>query len=201
VTAAAAGAMKGRASLALCLCLPLALGACASGRVALLAGEGGAPTGGVAVFDPKSEAERGQLTAPNTEAALGAGAVRPRPLSANYDALLSAMPAPPQVFTLYFVEGTTQIAPESAVTLEALRKAITPASDIQITGHTDTTGDAASNDKLSLDRAVEVRAALAAAGLPVGEAKVTGRGERDLKVQTADGVSEPANRRVEVIVR
>ncbi|MBS0411630.1 MAG: OmpA family protein [Proteobacteria bacterium] len=195
------GAAGRRAGLALCLGAAVALSACASGRVALLSGENGAPTGGVALFDPRSEAERGQLTQPNTEAALGAGPVRARPLSTNYDALLSAMPAPPQVFTLYFIEGTTQIAPESAATLEALRKAIGPASDVQITGHTDTTGDAASNDKLSLDRAVEVRSALAQAGLPVADARVTGRGERDLKVQTGDGVSEPANRRVEVIVR
>jgi outer membrane protein OmpA-like peptidoglycan-associated protein len=195
------GALRRGAGLALAVGLAAGLGACASGRVALLSGEGGAPTGGVAVFDPKTEAERGQLTQPNTEAALGAGPVRARPLSANYDSLLSAMPAPPQVFTLYFVEGTTQIAPDSVATLEALRRAIGPASDIQITGYTDTTGDAVSNDKLSLDRAVEIRAALAQAGLPVAGAKVTGRGERDLKVQTGDGVSEPANRRVEVIVR
>jgi outer membrane protein OmpA-like peptidoglycan-associated protein len=177
------------------------LGGCASSKVALLDAEAGGPAGAVAVMDPASGAERGQLTEANTEADLGGGAVRARPLSGAYDALLSAMPAPPRVFTLYFIEGTTKLTPESAPQLDELRRAITPASDIQITGHTDTTGDAASNDKLSLDRAVEVRAALAAEGIPVGAARVTGRGERELSVPTGDGVSEPANRRVEVIVR
>jgi outer membrane protein OmpA-like peptidoglycan-associated protein len=181
--------------------LSAVLAACASSRVALLNDEGVATAGAVAVLDPSSGAERGQLTKANTEARLDGGALRPGPLSANYDALLSAMPPAPQVFTLYFVEGTTNLTPESLPTLEALRKAITPASDVQITGHTDTTGDPAANDKLSLDRATEIRAALTAQGLPVANARVTGRGARELRVQTGPGVSEPANRRVEVIVR
>lgn len=178
------------------------LAGCASaGKVALLPGEAGAPAGAVAVLDAKSGAEQGQLTTANTQAALGPGAVKPRPLTGNYDALLAAMPPPPQVFVLYFVEGTTQLAPDSVATLDALRRAVGPNSDVVITGYTDTTGDPDSNDKLSLARAVEVRAALVADGLPVGNAKVTGRGQRDLKVPTAPGVNEPANRRVEVIVR
>ncbi len=185
------------AVLALCA----ALAACASAKVALLSGEGGAPAGAVAVMDPATGAERGQLTQANTETPLDGGQVRPRPLSGNYDALLAAMPAPPKVFTLYFIEGTTQISPDSAATLDELRKVVTPTSDVQITGHTDTTGDPASNDKLSLARAVEVRAALVQDGLPVANAKVTGRGERELRVKTGEGVSEPLNRRVEVIIR
>jgi OmpA-OmpF porin, OOP family len=183
------------------LALCAILGGCASEQVALLSGEAGHPTGGVVVLDPATEAERGQLTEPNTQAALGGGVVRPRPLTTNFDALLSAMPAPPQVFTLYFVEGGTQLAPESVPTLDQLRQIVTPASDVQITGYTDTTGDPASNDKLSLDRAFEVRAALVQQGLPVANARVTGRGERDLRVKTGEGVNEPRNRRVEVIIR
>lgn len=182
------------------LALGLALAACASDKVALLADEGGG-VGKVAVLDPASQAERGQLSEANTQAGLGGGAVRPHPLTTNYDALLAAMPAAPKVFNLYFVEGTTDLTPDSQPTLDALRKVVTPTSDVQITGHTDTTGDAASNDKLSLDRAIQVRAALVAQGLPVANAKVTGRGERDLRVPTGQGVSEPANRRVEVIIR
>ena len=193
--------MRSFAALALCLTLSALLGACATGKVALLGAETpGGSAGAVAVFDPKTEAERGQLTQANTETSLG-GVVSPRPLTTNYDALLAAMPPPPQVFTLYFIEGTTQLASESVATLEELRKIVTPASDVQITGHTDTTGDPAGNDKLSLARAIEVRAALVQDGLPVANARVTGRGERELKVPTGPGVEEPANRRVEVIVR
>lgn len=188
--------MRRLAILALCA----TLGGCASSGVALLDGEAGAPAGAVAVLDPASGAERGALTEANTEARLGGGPVRPKPLTANYDALLSAMPPPPQVFTLYFAEGT-KLAPESIPTLDQLRRIVTPASDVQITGHTDTMDSAASNDALSLARATEVRAALVQEGLPVANARVTGRGERELRVQTGDDVSEPLNRRVEVIVR
>ena len=184
------------------LALVMALASCASDRVALLGPEApGGSAGAVAVLDPATGAERGQLAEANTEAVLGGGQIRTRPLTRHYDALLAAMPPPAEVFTLYFVEGTTQLAPESAATFEALRGAITPNSDVQITGHTDTTGDPAANDALSLARASEVRAALVQQGLPVANARVTGRGQRELKVPTGPGVSEPANRRVEVIVR
>jgi outer membrane protein OmpA-like peptidoglycan-associated protein len=183
---------------ALGLCVALA--GCASARVALLNDEGGG-AGKVAVLDPKTEAERGQLTEPNTQTSLDGGAVRPRPLTTNYDALLAAMPAPAKVFSLYFIEGGTQLTPDSVKTLDELRKIVTATSDVQITGHTDTTGDRGANDKLSLDRAIQVRAALVQQGLPVTNARVTGRGERELKVPTGQGVDEPANRRVEVILR
>jgi outer membrane protein OmpA-like peptidoglycan-associated protein len=189
--------MRRLAALAGC-CL---LAGCATSKVALLGAEPGAAVGSVVVLDPKTEAERGQLTTANTEATLSGGSVQARPLTTSYDSLLATMPPPPRVFTLYFVEGTSALTPESAATLAELRQAITPASEVQITGHTDTVGDAASNDKLSLDRAAEIRSALVAQGLPVANAKVTGRGEREPRVRTADGVSEPANRRVEVILR
>ena len=196
--------MRRLALLAACLAFASGLWGCATERVALLPAEApGGSAGAVAVLDPATGTERGQLTEANTETRLGGAQVRPRPSTTNYDALLSAMPPPAQVFTLYFVEGTTDLTPDSAPTLEALRRAVAaaPTSDIQITGYTDTTGDPASNDKLSIDRAVQIRAALVQDGLPVGDARVTGRGQRDLRVPTGPGVSEPLNRRVEVIVR
>jgi outer membrane protein OmpA-like peptidoglycan-associated protein len=190
--------------LAVCALFGAVLAGCATERVVLLPAEApGGSAGAIAVLDPATGAERGQLTQANTQARLNGGAVRPGPNSANFDALLSAMPPPVQVFTLYFNEGTTELTPQSAPTLEQLRSAIAaaPAADVQITGYTDTTGDPDSNDKLSLDRATGVRAALVQDGLPVANARVTGRGQRDLKVPTGPGVNEPANRRVEVIVR
>ena len=99
------------AALALAGCARLAAGA--SSKVALLDAEPGAAVGSVVVLDPKTEAERGQLATANTEAALGGGSVQARPLTTNYDSLLAAMPAPPRVFTLYFVEGTSALTPES----------------------------------------------------------------------------------------
>jgi outer membrane protein OmpA-like peptidoglycan-associated protein len=179
-----------------------ALAGCTTTRVTLLDAETpGASAGAVAVIDPATGAERGQLTLANTQARLSGAGVRPHPHRPHFEALLAAMPPPPQVFTLYFVEGTTQLAPQSLATFDQLRSIVSSTSDVQITGYTDTTGDADSNDRLSLARAVEVRAALVQQGLPVANARVTGRGERDLRVPTGPGVSEPANRRAEVIIR
>ena len=113
----------------------------------------------------------------------------------------SVMPRAPQSFTLYFIEGSTDLTEASRPVLEELRGIVTPSSDVQITGHTDTEGASDSNDRLSMARAAEIRTALVAEGLPVSNAKVTGRGERELRVPTADGVAEPRNRRVEVIIR
>ncbi len=178
------------------------LSGCATSKVALLTDEQVPTAGAVAVFDPKAEAERGQLTVANTQARLDTPKLRIRPLKPGaYDDLLSIMPGAPQTFTLYFVEGGTELTEASKPVLEKLRSIVTASSEVQITGHTDTEGAADSNDRLSIARAAEIRAELVRQGLPVANAKVTGRGERELHVPTADGVAEPANRRVEVIIR
>lgn len=176
------------------------LAGCASSRVSLYPDADGT-TGAVGVFDAKSETEVGALTQPNTWAVVGGKSVNPLPLKASHASLLAWVPPPPRVYVLYFIQGTTEITPESEPTMEALRAAITPTSEVQITGHTDTVGTSELNDGLSRDRATEIRAALVKRGLPVDSAKVTGRGEREPRIKTADGVDEAGNRRVEVILR
>ena len=118
-----------RPLLILALCA-LASGCATSSRVALLPDEGGASVGAVAVLDPKTEAERGQLTEANTQAVLGGGAIKPQPLKASYEPLRAAMPPPPRIFTLYFIEGSTNLTAESQSTLAKLRQLVTPASDV-----------------------------------------------------------------------
>ena len=76
-----------------------------------------------------------------------------------------------------------------------------PGADVEVTGHTDTVGDDADNDSLSLKRAEEVLALLVSAGLDRSLMTAVGRGERELRERTADAVSNATNRRVEVIVR
>jgi outer membrane protein OmpA-like peptidoglycan-associated protein len=177
-----------------------ALTGCASSRVSLYPDTDGT-TGAVALLDPATEAELGALNQPNTWGAVRGKTVRTGLVKRPHADLLARMPPPPRVYMLYFVEGTTDLTPESGPTLTALRAAIGPGSDVQITGHTDTVGTSESNDELSRDRAKEIRAALVKQGLPVENAKVTGRGERELRIKTGDGVEEPGNRRVEVILR
>lgn len=188
--------------LALAALTVLLAGCASTARVTLLPDEGVPTAGAVAAFDPESNDEVGDLTAPNTQAVVGGRTFKPGPAPANaYADLLSVMPYPPRVYVLYFTQGTTDLTEESKPILEALRQAVTSGSEVQIVGHTDTVGSSESNDALSRERAVEIRAALVRQGLPLENARVTGRGEREPRVPTADNVDEPANRRVEVILR
>ena len=68
-------------------------------------------------------------------------------------------------------------------------------------GHTDTVGGDETNDRLSERRAEEVMNWLVGQGFDRSQMSAVGRGERDLRVVTADNVANAANRRVEVIVR
>ena len=70
-----------------------------------------------------------------------------------------------------------------------------------MTGHTDTVGSEADNDRLSTRRAEEVMGWLASQGFDRSQMSAVGRGERELKVPTVDNIDNAANRRVEVIVR
>jgi outer membrane protein OmpA-like peptidoglycan-associated protein len=53
---------------------------------------------------------------------------------------------------------------------------------------------------LSLRRAKAVQAAMAKLGVPQNSIGVTGKGEEQPLVPTADGVREPQNRRVEIVL-
>ena len=63
----------------------------------------------------------------------------------------------------------------------------------------DRSGSPGYNQRLSERRANNVAKALAALGVPQNQMIVSGRGENDNRVPTADGVREPQNRRVEIV--
>ena len=69
---------------------------------------------------------------------------------------------------------------------------------IDVTGHTDTVGSAAYNQKLSEARASAVKARLIADGVAAAEISTIGVGKTGLLVPTADGVREAQNRRAEI---
>jgi OOP family OmpA-OmpF porin len=70
---------------------------------------------------------------------------------------------------------------------------------IQVTGYTDRSGSPGYNQRLSERRATSVAKVLAGMGVPQNQMAVSGHGENDNRVPTADGVREPQNRRVEII--
>jgi OmpA family len=74
------------------------------------------------------------------------------------------------------------------------------APQVTVTGYTDTSGPAEHNLVLSKQRAETVADALVEEGVPATDIVTVGRGEEDLLVPTADGVREPRNRRVEIVV-
>jgi iron complex outermembrane receptor protein len=73
------------------------------------------------------------------------------------------------------------------------------ATEISVTGHTDTVGSDAYNLRLSRRRAESVAAQLEKDGVPASEIAILAKGKHDLLVPTADGVREPQNRRVTIV--
>lgn len=120
-----------------------------------------------------------------------------------FGAVLGSIPARPASFLLYFVTGTDELTEDSRGALERMLEELRrrPAPDILVIGHTDRVGSDADNDRLSLMRAERVRASLVEQGIAAERIQASGRGEREPLVQTADGVDEPKNRRVEINVR
>ncbi|HMO46234.1 MAG TPA: OmpA family protein [Rubrivivax sp.] len=189
------------------LLLAALLGACASkpqGTVVLLPEAQGRDTavlvsqdGGQLLLDqPYAAAElssKGPLKATSS-----AEQVR-----AAFGAALDAQPLPPQQFTLYFVEGRDEFTDESKRAFDGVFAEIArrPLPDVLVIGHTDRVGNDAYNDALSRQRAEVVRRALVARGIAPDSIVVVGRGKREPIVPTADGVAEPRNRRVEILVR
>ena len=72
---------------------------------------------------------------------------------------------------------------------------------LEVNGFTDRSGPAEYNMQLSIRRANAVAAELVRRGVPRNEIVTRGFGEENNLVPTADGVREPQNRRVEIILR
>lgn len=135
--------------------------------------------------------------------ALAAAPTEPAEVRQRYAATLAALPQSAAVFTVYFVTGTETLVPESAERLPQIKAALAqrPVPEVLVIGHTDRVDTTAVNDALSLKRAQAVRQWLVEGGVAEENIVVTGRGEREPAVATADGQAEPRNRRVEIRVR
>ncbi|MCH7795050.1 MAG: OmpA family protein [Proteobacteria bacterium] len=110
--------------------------------------------------------------------------------------------AAPEPFTVYFAWDSEAV---DGAGNRVIDDAVAAADDLgivdyTITGHADRSGAEDYNLQLSLRRADAVRSALISRGVKEGGISVAGRGEAEPAVQTADGVREPANRRVEIIL-
>jgi len=128
----------------------------------------------------------------------------PEEIKQRFSALLDLQPQPSSVYVVSFETGSsTQLTPDSDAIIKVMLLDLSKrkAPEIRVTGHTDTVGSTDINDKLSKKRAQTVVGILIAEGIPSDRLEATGRGERELAVQTSDNVDEAANRRVEITVR
>ncbi len=73
--------------------------------------------------------------------------------------------------------------------------------NIQVIGHTDTSGSPVYNQRLSMRRAEAVKRALIARGTPASLVSIEGKGESQLMVSTGPNVREPSNRRAQILIR
>jgi OOP family OmpA-OmpF porin len=71
---------------------------------------------------------------------------------------------------------------------------------LRLTGHADRAGPTRYNQRLSIRRANVVKAALVRLGVASKDIAILGKGESEPLVQTADGIREPQNRRVQIIL-
>jgi len=139
----------------------------------------------------------------NDATGLRAFKTTPQEVQSRYGSTLAALPARANRFTLYFVEGNEVLTDESKQIVDKTLAEIAarPVPDVLVVGHTDAVGTHAANDVLGLQRAEAIRAELIRLGLARESVQAISRGKREPAVPTADGVAEPRNRRVEIVVR
>ena len=111
-------------------------------------------------------------------------------------------PPPPTSFMVFFDWDRSNLSAQAMTTIQQAAAAYKSRGSARVTatGHTDTSGSEAYNMALSLRRANTVKDALVQQGVPSTAISVVGRGEANLLVQTGDGVREPQNRRVEIVM-
>jgi OOP family OmpA-OmpF porin len=118
-----------------------------------------------------------------------------------------AQPAPPPAaaarnYTVYFDFDRSDITPDAKPILQRAASDAKAGNTtrISVTGHTDRSGPDSYNQKLSERRAASVKAELIRDGVPANEIVTIGKGESDPAVPTPDGVREPRNRRVVIVL-
>ncbi|MBP6014453.1 MAG: OmpA family protein [Alphaproteobacteria bacterium] len=103
-------------------------------------------------------------------------------------------------FMVFFGFNKWSLSPAALKTIKQAAGSVreSGSASIQVVGHTDRVGSIAYNKALSVRRAKSVQRALISEGLDKGAISVSGRGESEPMVPTADGVRESQNRRVHI---
>jgi OmpA-OmpF porin, OOP family len=112
-------------------------------------------------------------------------------------------PAPARTYLVFFdwdkadlTARAREIIAEAAQNVRRVQS-----TRIEVAGHADRSGSLAYNQRLSQRRADAVAAELVARGIARSEISISAYGESRPLVPTADGVREPQNRRVEIVLK
>ena len=110
--------------------------------------------------------------------------------------------AAPTSFMVFFDWDRSNLSQQAVQTIGQAATAFKQRGSARITatGHTDTSGPESYNMALSLRRANAVKNELVRRGVPADAITVVGKGESNPLVATGDGVREPQNRRVEIVM-
>lgn len=205
-TAALASLTAGLRHLVLVSAIPVLLGACGGQTIVLVADpEGHVGKAEVVTSGGKQRLERpGEMTRTSggSNAPSAVSTADPAFIASTFAEALAIEPPPAQIFTLMFETGTATLTESSLKLIPAVVAASERrgAVSVSITGHTDATGSDKVNDALSLDRAMQVKTLLQQKGVNPRLISVSSHGKGNPAIPTPDGVPEPRNRRVVVIV-
>lgn len=179
---------------------------CAAKTMVVLVPDPDGKTGRISV---SNQAGSVAIESPNQATTVSSGkpptppvAMEKETIAALFSEALSIQPKRPVHFILYF-EKDTALTPDSLKQIADIIAAIREraSTDISVVGHTDSVGSREYNMNLSRKRATSVRDILVKQGVDANSITTTSHGKENPLVPTEDNVSEPRNRRVEVVVR
>ena len=115
---------------------------------------------------------------------------------------VAAAPAAARSFIVFFDFDRADLTPRAREIIgQAAQASRTGTTRIEVAGHADRSGTPQYNQGLSQRRANNVAAELVSQGVARNAISVAAFGESRPLVPTADGVREPQNRRVEIVLR
>jgi OOP family OmpA-OmpF porin len=128
--------------------------------------------------------------------------MKPDPFLPTATSSAPTAPAPPLCNTVFFHPKDACVSTAGVAIINEIAKHVrnTGPRRIRVEGHTDTFGDATDNIRLSMHRAMAVRAWLVACSININIIEVVGLGSSMLRVQTGPQVSHTDNRRAEVFL-
>jgi outer membrane protein OmpA-like peptidoglycan-associated protein len=146
-------------------------------------------TDGDGIYDPNDRCPRDLETKNNFQ---------------DFDGCPDELPAQVKKFTgvikgILFASGKAKIRPSSFPLLNDAVRVLQEYSDLRmrISGHTDTTGNAAKNQKLSEDRAAAVKAYLVSRGVEESRIETRGAGPDEPIADNRSSLGRTQNRRIE----